>query len=172
MSDLAKFALSTVKLIQSDLPETGLPTSEGIVLLGGSVIPFSVVKGTRGYIEKVVHQINGCYEYGCYDACAVMLRRLIETLIIELYIYHKIESKIKDTNGNFFYLKELINSAESEALFNLTRNTSKSLKDLKDIGDLSAHNRFFNAHREYIEERLTAIRSVTHELLYKADLKK
>lgn len=171
-NSLAKLALSTVKEIKLNLPNSGFSTSEGIVLLSGSIIPFSLVKGTRGYIEKVVHQINGCYEYGCYDACAVMIRRLIETLIIELFVYYKIESKIKNSDDNFFHLKELIKKTEAESSFNLTRNTKKSLKDLKDIGDLSAHNPYFNARREYIDERLTDIRAVVHELLYKSNLKK
>ena len=42
------------------------------------VIPLSVVRGTRGYIERVANQINGTYENGWYDACAVMIRRVLE----------------------------------------------------------------------------------------------
>ena len=60
------------------------------------VLPFSLVKGTRGYIEKIVHQINGSYVATCYDACAVMARRLLETLIIEAFEHHRIDHKIKD----------------------------------------------------------------------------
>jgi hypothetical protein len=172
MNNLAKLALSTVKEIQTSLPNTGLPSSEGIILLGGSIIPYSAVKGTRGYIEKVVHQINGCYEYGCYDACAVMMRRLIETLIIELFVSQKIESKIKDSNNDFFHLGELVKKTESEISFNLTRNTKRALGKLKDIGDLSAHNPYYNAHREYIDERKTDFRTVVHELMYKSGIKK
>ena len=40
---------------------------------------------TRGYVEKVCFQLNGSYHYGFYDGTAVLIRRLIETLIIEGY---------------------------------------------------------------------------------------
>ena len=47
----------------------------------------ALVEGkAKDYIVNIVYQINGTYEYGWYDACAVMLRRLMESLIIEAYI--------------------------------------------------------------------------------------
>src|SRR5262249_51464997 len=46
------------------------------------VLPMAVVQKTRSYIERVVIQANGCYEHQWYDACAVMIRRLVETLIM------------------------------------------------------------------------------------------
>jgi hypothetical protein len=49
------------------------------------LIPMDIVKGTRGYVEKITEQANGCYEKGWYDACAVMARRLIEILIIDSF---------------------------------------------------------------------------------------
>jgi len=42
-------------------------------------------KDTRGYIEKVCEQMNGCYQFGFFDAASVIMRRLVETLIIEAY---------------------------------------------------------------------------------------
>ncbi len=67
-------------------------------------MPIALINGTRGYIERVAHQVNGCYDEGWYDACAVMVRRLLETLIIEAFEYHKIADKIKDGKGDFFFL--------------------------------------------------------------------
>ena len=73
----------------------------------------SLVRGTRGYIEKVSNQINGAYENGWYDACAVMLRRLIETLIIETFEHHKIASSDNQA-GDFVYLRDLIDKTLAE----------------------------------------------------------
>ncbi|MGE0700753.1 MAG: hypothetical protein AB7O57_16760, partial [Hyphomicrobiaceae bacterium] len=39
-----------------------------------SVVPRELVAKTRGYIEKVVAQINGSYDHQLYDCCAVMCR--------------------------------------------------------------------------------------------------
>ena len=68
----------------------------------------ALVRNTRGYIEKVSHQINGSYQHGWYDASSVMIRRLMETLIIECYEAHSLESKINDGDGNHLFLKDLI----------------------------------------------------------------
>lgn len=79
-----------------------------------------------------------------YDACAVMIRRLIETLIIESYEAHSLSVKITNSSGDFFYLSDLISITLSETSWNLSRNAKKSLPKLKDIGDKSAHSRRFN----------------------------
>jgi len=50
-----------------------------------ALFPMEIVKGTRNYIEKLATQANGCYQKGWYDACAVMVRRLIEILIIDSF---------------------------------------------------------------------------------------
>jgi hypothetical protein len=44
-----------------------------------SLLPRELFSNTRGYLEKVVFQINGSYDQGLYDCCAVMCRRLGET---------------------------------------------------------------------------------------------
>lgn len=135
------------------------------------VIPMSIIKGTRGYIEKVALQANGCYEYGWFDACAVMIRRVIETLIIECFEYHKIVEKIKDSNGNYFLLKDLINACLNENTWTLGRNTKKALPIIKDIGDLSAHNRRYLANKSDIDKIREGLRVTVEELVHLSKLK-
>lgn len=53
------------------------------------LLPSEWVAGTRKYLEQMVYQINAAYEYGMYDASAVLMRRLMESLIIEIYIHKK-----------------------------------------------------------------------------------
>ncbi len=81
-----------------------------------------------------------------------MLRRFIETLIIETYIAKNIEDRIKDDDGDFVSLGALIDNARIEPAFNLSRNTKRVLIRLKKLGDLSAHNRRFVAKRSYFDE--------------------
>ena len=131
----------------------------------------SLVRNTRGYIERVANQINGAYENGWYDACAVMIRRLIETLIIEAFECHKIAGKIKNASGDFFYLRDLIDKTLAESAWNLGRNAKQALPKLKDIGDKSAHSRRYIAQRGDIQPLLSDIRTVVQELLYVAGLK-
>lgn len=131
----------------------------------------ALVRGTRGYIERVAHQINGTYSNGWYDACAVMLRRLLETLIIECFEAHKINARIKDVNGNYVFLRDLVDAMLAESTWTLGRNVRTNLPRLKDIGDKSAHSRRYNAHREDIDKLLKDVRETVQELLVLAKLK-
>jgi hypothetical protein len=163
--------VATAKAIHAELASQVGPPEEGLSSTTQPVIMMSLVRGTRGYIERVANQINGAYENGWYDACAVMLRRLIETLIIEAFEHHSIATKIKNNNGDFFYLRDLIDRALIESSWNLGRSVKQALPRLKDIGDKSAHSRRYVAQRGDIQPLLADIRTVTQELLYVAGLR-
>lgn len=168
----ARNFFSTAKAIQTDVSKELGPPEEGLLSDTQPVVTRSLARNTRGYIERVVNQINGAYENGWYDACAVMLRRLIETLIIEAFEHYKIESKIKNSKGDFFYLRDLIDKCLSETSWSLGRNCKQALPKLKDVGDKSAHSRRFIAQRGDIDPLLSDIRVVVQELLFIANLKK
>lgn len=163
--------VATAKAIHADVVEQLGPPEEGLNLSTQPVIQMSLVRGTRGYIERIANQVNGAYENGWYDASAVMLRRLIETLIIEAFEKHCISDKIKNPNGDFYFLRDLITETLNEQSWNLGRNTRQALPKLKDIGDKSAHSRRYLAHRGDIQPLLVDIRTVVQELLFLAGLK-
>lgn len=169
--DLIDRALSLSREMKRDASKIIEPPEEGFIAESNKVIPFAIVKGSRGYIEKVSNQINGCYEKDWFDACAVMIRRLLETLIIECFEEYEISHKIQNSHGDFFYLKNLINSILNENSWNIGRNARKVLPKLKDIGDKSAHGRRFIAHLNDIKDLIPDIRLVVQELVYLAKLK-
>lgn len=171
MRELAHLAREVARAIQREAPRHAEPPDEGAKSASERVVPISVVSGTRGYIVAVANQANGCYERGWFDACAVMIRRLLETLIIEVFEHHKLDPKIKNKNGDFFYLADLISASVAETSWNLTRNAKKALPRLKDIGDKSAHSRRFNAHRKDLDPLLDDVRVVVQEFVYLAGLK-
>lgn len=162
---------SVAKAIQVDITKELGPPEEGLRSTTQSVIPISIVRGTRGYIERVTNQINGAYENGWYDACAVMIRRVLETLIIEAYEKHSMAPKIKNAAGDFLHLRDLIDKCLQETKWNLGRNCKQAMPKLKDIGDKSAHSRRYNAHRGDIDPLLADIRLVVQEFVYLAGLK-
>jgi len=164
-----RFAI-LAKQIDSIAPKEWLPPVEGVEAKSQNIIYTALVKGTRSYIEKIANQINGCYEFGWFDGCAVLIRRLLETLIIEVFEHHKIEGKIKK-NGDYVYLKDLINITLAETTFNLGRNTKNALPRLKDIGDKSAHSRRYIAVRNDIDDVKLELRGVVQELLILSSLK-
>ena len=175
MRQFARNALYALRQLQESAEEATQSPLEGTKPRTARVIDPSLVAGTRGYLEKVADQINGTYENGWYDACAVMLRRFVETLIIETYIAKNIEGRIKDANGDFLTLQMLIDKARSDPDLNLSRNTKKVLLRLKKLGDLSAHNRRFVAKRSYFDELFedlhldmqTLIQDFVHEAGFK-----
>lgn len=134
-----------------------------------NLFPIEILKTTRGYIEHMASQAALCYDYGLYDACLVMVRKLIETLIIELFEFEKISDKIKDKDGHFFYLSDLITKFQSEDTWNLSRNTTQSLPIIKKYGDLSAHNRRFSAKKPDLEKLKPDLRIVLEELIHLID---
>ena len=162
--------LSLAKAIDNDFRELSTPADKIKGLESHKIIPFSIVKGSRGYIERVVNQINGTFEQGWYDACAVMMRRLLETVIIETYEAHQIEAGIKDSDNNYFQLSKLISSILSEKRLNLSRNTKNALPKLKKFGDTSAHNIRFNARFDDIKTIQLDFRIAIEEFINLAKL--
>lgn len=164
-------AVELARSLQSAADAALKPPSATSASRSEPVIYIALVKGTRGYIERVAHQVNGCYSNAWYDASAVMLRRLIETLLIECFEAHRLEAKIKDTSGNYMFLRDLVEHALKESTWTLGRTARAALPRLKEIGDKSAHSRRYNAHREDIDRVAGDVRDVVQELVALARLK-
>lgn len=174
MADNLRTVLAIAKAVRTDAEklELLLPPEEGLRSNTQMVVPRSLIRSTRGYIERVVEQINGTYENGFFDACAVMIRRLIETLIIEVFERHNIAPKITNPRtGDYLYLRDLITATLNETSWSLGRRARGALPNLKDIGDQSAHSRRFLAQRQDIDKLIPELRTVVQELVLLAQLK-
>jgi len=169
--DFIKGLLNVAKSMQEASDIYLLPPVEVTPVDKYIVLPQSLFNSTRGYLEKIVYQINTSYENTCYDACSVMIRRLIEVLIIETYEHNHIESKIKNCKGDFFLLDDLIDCYLSEPKWSLSRTTKRGLRKLKILGDLSAHSRRYNTTRQDIDKYTQDLRIIAEELLYLSGLK-
>jgi hypothetical protein len=168
---IAKNIKDLITAIESDCKNSILPPEDGLAAIGQPVVSFTLVRGTRDYLEKIVHQINRSYSNGAYDACAVMIRRLIETLIIEVFEKYNIADRIKDGNGDFYFLSGLIPAILNERTWNLGRQSKKALPKFKEIGDKSAHSRRYIALRSDIDEIKPYLRDVIQEFVSIAGLK-
>ena len=125
----------------------------------------------RGYLVAVGRQMNGCYASSWYDGCAVMMRRLLESSIIEAFEARKIDTKIKDPKtGDFLQLTGLVNAALAEPSWNLPRNVKKELGNLKDLGHKSAHNRYYLAAKTDIDRHAGVYREAVEAFLHFASL--
>jgi len=135
-----------------------------------SILPLELFENTRRYIEKVVFQINASYDAGLHDCCAVMCRRLLETLIIETYEAKGFADEIKDSDGYFLVLSGLLKHVRKETRFNLGRNAIAGLEKFKKLGDQSAHDRRFNARRQDIDRIRDSLRVASEALLHESRL--
>lgn len=129
-----------------------------------SVIPLEFVAGTRTYLERMVNQINGSYDSGFFDASSVILRRLMETLIIEVYVKNDRLSEIKNNNITLS-LSDLISTMTNDQKINKSRNFNRGANLIKDLGDTAAHDRTYITPKQDIDDNKTQVRKTIHELL-------
>lgn len=162
------------KAIHQWLP-TGIEGMQPAMDHSAGYLSDAVWMGTRNYIESVCRQLNGCFRSCYYDAASVMLRRLIETLIIEAYEHLKRDGEIRDNDGNPFMLRHLVDRANGRPPhtgLNLGRDAKRTLEDVKALGDKSAHNRRFIAHAPDLTSIQSGVRTATQELIQIANLRK
>jgi hypothetical protein len=109
--------------------------------------------------------MNGCYSSGWYDSAAVMMRRLLEIVIIEAFEGRGIAAHIRQSNGDYLQLSDLVGQALAESAWSLSRNTRRDLGPLRDLGHRSAHGRYFCAQRSDIDRAQTGFRVAIEEFL-------
>lgn len=127
-------------------------------------LPKSIFPGSRKYLTVLSDQINGCYECGYYDAAAVLLRRIVESLIIEIYVVAKRSEEIK-TGDSFHMLDRLITHFNSDHGFVKSKELVKALTRIKSVGDNAAHSRTYITHRQDVDDLKFESRRAISELL-------
>ena len=169
MRELALEMLGTAKQIQNEVNAGTKPPPEGTKPGTDRILDLALIRGLPGNFVRVANQVNGAYEHGWYDACAVMLRRLLEMLLIEAFAANGLKQNIKDGYG-FLGLNDLIREACNVSSWVLDAD-GETLRKLKNIGNWSAHKGGFVANREDIDKHESHIRLTIQELIFLAKLK-
>ncbi|WP_339607594.1 hypothetical protein [uncultured Roseivirga sp.] len=128
-----------------------------------------ILDNTRGYLSKISMQACKCYKHGLYDASFVMIRKLLEALIIELFERHGMQEMIKDGESNYLMLSKLIDILRVGKSFEISRNTKSSLPRIKKLADSSAHNRKFSAQKADLDDLRDDIRMTVEEFVHLID---
>lgn len=136
------------------------------------IVPFELYRGTRQNIESIADQINKSFYFGIYDGAAILMRRLVETLLILAFQVINQEDRIRGPDGNYLQLSQIINEAVQNKALDLSRNAKTYLGLFKEKGDLSAHNPFHVALRKDLELLQLKFRHLVQELFYKAGILK
>lgn len=134
--------------------------------LQSSFLPNDLISDSFQVLKQVLWEVNKTYEEACYNSCAAMIRRLFESVIIDVYVRLNMQSKIMD-GDDYLRFQGLIGIASSDIRLGLTRNTKKLLPDLKFLGDLGTHNRNALVRATDLDRVRNAIRVGLEELVGK-----
>lgn len=101
----------------------------------------------RHYLNRLVKQINSCYRNNCYDACAVLMRRLFEVTLILVYQNKGAEKDITNYDGSHFMLERIVKDAVQNKKLGIPARITKNFDSFREIGNLSAHGVTYTAGR-------------------------
>lgn len=129
-----------------------------------NILTASSCTGGRKYLVSLVEQINGSYTYGFYDGAAVLMRRVMESLIISSFEKKGKEAQIRDADGNYLMLRDLISQAKNPSNFKLSRGMGDVMDLIKDLGDTAAHNRLYITKKADVDNVQSKFRRLIEEL--------
>lgn len=147
------------------------PALKSINRIETEFIPIEIVDKSRGYVANVARQANRCFQSDAYDACGVMVRRLLETLIIEVFEKKGIADKIKDPGGNFFMFSDLVSKLINTPETPVGRSTKKELPTIATVLNNCAHSRTFNISKTQLVQYQAFIIIAVQELMGLWDVK-
>ncbi|MDE6568876.1 MAG: hypothetical protein K2K70_14270 [Lachnospiraceae bacterium] len=158
-------------VVQSLVKELGSAWNNTETIISGSeLLDENKFIGKRQYLDRLVKQINHTYANNCYDACAVLLRRLFEVLLIMAYQHLGIDNEIKDRAGNgYLMLEGIVNNAKTNNTLKMSR-IKNEFDTFRKVGNFSAHNITYTASKKDIDDIKLDYRVMLEELYNKANL--
>lgn len=126
--------------------------------------------GKRSFLTKLIKQINHSYASNCYDAAAVLMRRLFEVLLVMSYQNLGIDNEIKDSSGKgYLMLESIVGNAKNNQTLKLSR-IKNEFDTFRMVGNFSAHNITYTAGKKDIDDIKLNYRVMLEELYNKAGL--
>jgi hypothetical protein len=135
------------------------------------IIPTELFDNTRPHLQALVVQINGAYQSGFYDACAVMCRRLLNCLLLLAFESAAKGKVIRDASGEYRAFADIIELASSSRHIKLTRGAGAVMGKMDYVGDLAANHPTYTTRQKDIDEQRLAFHRVISELVHLAEIK-
>lgn len=126
--------------------------------------------GKRNYLTRLIQQINHSYANNCYDAAAVLMRRLFEIMLILSYQNLGIDNEIKDKSGSGYIMLDGIVKMQLTTIHSSYLELRLSLIHSEKVGNFSAHNITYTAGIKDIDDIKLNYRAMLEELYNKAGL--
>ena len=143
--------------------------NEDIIISDNEILDEALFHGKRGFLDKLIKQINHCYRNHCFDACAVCMRRVFEITLILAYEKKGIQDEIKE-NGDYVMLEKIVSNAVNNKVLHVSKSR-KEYDEIRELGNYAAHKIFYNTRKKDIDDIKQAYRVCLEELYYIAGLK-
>ena len=126
--------------------------------------------GKRNFLDQLIRQINHSYANNCFDAAAVLMRRLFEVLLILSYQNLGIDDQIRDASGSgYIMLDGIVKNAKNNQTLKISR-IKNEFDTFRSVGNFSAHSITYTAGRKDIDDIKINYRVMLEELYNKAGL--
>lgn len=133
----------------------------------GLYIQPEILEKMPDYISRLVPQINGTYANEWYEASAMVLRRLAETLVIELYTRRGWQKDVQDPSTNeFLMLKGLIDKLTGDGRLSVQRRTIDGLKKVKELGDTASHDFRIRIRKSHLDNIQSQVQLTCERLVF------
>lgn len=126
--------------------------------------------GKRTYLTKLIQQVNFTYGKNCYDACAVLLRRIFEIVLVLCFQNSGIENEISKQDGSHMMLEGITKKAINNKTLNISKRITDNFELFREVGNNSAHSITYTASKKDIDDIKIAYRVMLEDLYNKAGL--
>jgi len=135
------------------------------------IIPTGLFENSCPHLEALAVQINGTYQAGFYDACAVMCRRLLGCMLLLAFGGAKKSELVRDIHGEYLELADLILMASSSRHIKLARRAGTVMRMIEYVGDLAARHPVHITQQKDIDKQRPGFRRLMTELVRPAEVK-
>lgn len=122
-----------------------------------------LLNDANSYYVKLLKSINSCYKYELYDACYVLIRKLISSLLIDIIEKNGHIEEIYD-NDKVKDLKEIISVFLNKSYWKYSKGINDTLNNIRLYGNNSVHNKYFIANKNDIDRDYHNYRFLIEEL--------
>jgi len=159
LSDKDRASLKTVQIEKIRIPASKLRKKKKIIRI-------AKYKTEDKLLEKHLEEINKTYTYGCYTACFILCRKLLENLLIHHILLRKYPSKKRESKEKYFdfnnnrYLdfnRIISNLRKSSSDFGLEKKLVERIcqlsENFKETANNMTHSLFHIASKKEIDEK-------------------
>ena len=115
-------------------------------------------------LQSLNVQLNLAFEHEMFDCTAVIMRRIMESLLIKAFSKNKAREEISD-GKNLRGLEDIIIQTTKTDAFHLARGSEKTMRAVKSIGDKGAHSPNYSITRSDIANLATDFRALIADLV-------